>query len=91
MELLEEKHNPLLNRREIKLKVLDLASPPSAEAARKIISEKFSVAEELVHINKIAGKFGSRGFTIIANIYGSAPEREKFHLINKKQKKEAKK
>lgn len=87
----EEKHNPLLNRREIKLKVLNLAVPPSMEAARKIISEKYSVAEENVHINKVVGKFGSKGFIILANIYGSAPEREKFHLINKKQKKEAKK
>jgi ribosomal protein S24E len=85
----EEKHNPLLNRREIKFTVTDLPSPPSMDAARKIISEKFSAAEENVHISKVAGKFGSRGFTIIANIYTSSPEREKFHLINKKQKKEA--
>ena len=91
MELLEEKHNPLLNRKEIKLKVLDLPTPPSMEAARKIVSEKFSVAEENIHIIKVAGKFGSRGFTIIAKIYGSSPEREKFHLVNKKQKKEVKK
>jgi ribosomal protein S24E len=87
----EEKHNPLLNRREIKFQILNLPIPPSMDAAKKIVSEKYSVAEENVHINKIAGKFGSRGFTITANIYSSSPEREKFHLINKKQKKEAKK
>jgi ribosomal protein S24E len=87
----QEKHNPLMNRREIKFKVTDLSVPPSMDAARKIISEKFSAAEENVHISKVAGKFGSKGFTIIANIYGSAPERERFHLINKKQKKEVKK
>jgi ribosomal protein S24E len=61
------------------------------DAARKIVSEKFSTAEENVHIEKVAGKFGSKGFTIIANIYGSVPEREKFHLRHKKQKKEVKK
>ena len=56
-------------------------------AARKIVSEKFSVAEEHVHVNKIAVKFGSKGFVISANIYGSPSEREKFHLKNKKEKK----
>ena len=85
----EERHNPLMNRREIKFNVTNLSVPPSMDAARKIISEKYSVAEENVHISKVAGKFGSKGFTIIANIYLSSPEREKFHLINKKQKKEA--
>lgn len=82
----EERHNPLLNRREIKIKVLETI-PPSMGAARKIVSEKFSVVEEHVHINKIAGKFGSKGFVINANIYGSPSERERFHLKNKKEKK----
>lgn len=84
-----EKHNPLMNRREIRLKVSNLSVPSSMDAARKIIAEKYSVAEEQVHVSKVEGKFGSRGFTIIANIYSSSREREKFHLINKKQKKEA--
>jgi ribosomal protein S24E len=84
----QEKHNSLLNRREIKLKVLDLVVPPSMEAARKIISEKFSASEGHVHVEKVIGKFGSKGFTIVANIYGSPSERERFHLRNKKEKKE---
>lgn len=85
----KEKHNPLLNRKEIELKVSDSAVPPSMEAARKMVAEKLSVAEEHVHVNKVAGKFGSKSFTIIANVYGSPSEREKFHLINKKEKKAA--
>ncbi|MDD5699916.1 MAG: hypothetical protein PHH00_01845 [Candidatus Nanoarchaeia archaeon] len=88
MELIEEKQNTLLNRKELRLNVLELQSPPSMDVARKMVSEKFSVPEESVHINKIAGKFGSNGFTILANIYNSASERERFHLKHKKQKEE---
>ncbi len=86
MELTQEKQNMLLNRRELKLDVSELASPPSMENARKMVSEKFSVPEENIHINKIAGKFGSNDFTILANIYPTNSERDKFHLRHKKQK-----
>jgi ribosomal protein S24E len=86
---MKERHNPLLNRKEIELKVSDSQVPPSMEAARKIVAEKLSVAEEHVHINKVAGKFGSRSFTIIASVYGSPSEKERLHLINKKEKKAA--
>ncbi len=88
--MLEEKHNPLFNRKEVKIKVSDLTSPPSMESARKIVAEKFLVSQEHIHVEKVIGKFGSKIFTISANIYSSPLEREKFHLRNKKQKKEAK-
>jgi ribosomal protein S24E len=88
MESIEEKHNFLLNRKEIKMNI-DLKSPPNMASARTMVSEKFSAPEENVHISKIAGKFGSEGFTILANIYTSASEKDRFHLINKKQKKES--
>jgi ribosomal protein S24E len=86
MNIIEEKQNMLLNRKELKLNVSDLESPPNMENARKMVSEKFSVPEEQVHINKIAGRFGSKEFTILANIYNTGSERDKFHLRNKKQK-----
>ncbi len=91
MNTIEEKQNMLLNRRELILNISELASPPSIDIARKMISEKFSVPEESVHIGKIAGKFGSNGFTVLANIYNTSAERDKFHLRNKKEKAPAKK
>jgi len=90
MNIIEEKQNVLLNRRELKLNVSDLESPPSMDVARKMVSEKFSMPEEQIHINKIAGKFGTKGFTIIANLYNTNSERDKFHLRNKKEKAPAK-
>lgn len=90
MELKEEKHNFLLNRRELKFKVTELQSPPSMENARKMVSEKLSVPEENVHIEKVAGRFGTDDFTITAKVYGAGSERERFHVVNKKQKKDKK-
>jgi ribosomal protein S24E len=89
MNIIEEKQNMLLNRRELKLNVSDLESPPSMDVARKMVSEKFSIPEEQIHINKIAGRFGTKGFTIITNIYNTNSEKERFHKT--KPKKEAKK
>lgn len=88
MNIIEEKQNMLLNRREFKLDVSDLESPPSMGVAKKMVSEKFSIPEEQIHINKIAGKFGTKEFTIIANIYNTNSEKERFHKT--KTKKEAK-
>lgn len=89
MELIEEKQNSLLNRKELVLNISELESPPSMETAKKMVAEKFSVPEESIHISKIAGKFGSNGFTLLANIYSSGSEREKFHIRKKKEKKGA--
>ncbi|MCL5729962.1 MAG: hypothetical protein M1165_00120 [Candidatus Pacearchaeota archaeon] len=90
MELIEEKQNPLLNRKEVRFKVTELTSPPNMENARKMVAEKLSVSEENVHVEKVAGKFGTDDFTITAKIYGTAGERERFHVVNKKSKKEKK-
>ena len=89
MELIEEKQNSLLNRKELILNISELESPPSMETAKKMVAEKFSVPEENIHISRIAGKFGSKEFTLLANIYSSNSEREKFHVRKKKQKENA--
>lgn len=86
MELIEERQNSLLNRRELSLNVSELASPPSMDTAKKMVAEKFSVPEENVHISKIAGKFGSNDFVLSANVYNTSAEREKFHVKKVKAK-----
>ncbi|MFZ1971110.1 MAG: hypothetical protein WAU65_02955 [Candidatus Nanoarchaeia archaeon] len=87
MELTKEKHNILSNRREVIFKVTELQSPPSMGNAKKMVAEKLSVPEDQVHIEKVAGKFGTDDFTITAKIYSTSSERERFHVVNKKAKK----
>ncbi len=72
--IIEERENPLFKRKEIKFSV-DAEITPSHTDARKIISEKFSTNEENIRIKNILGKFGSKTFTISANIYASEQDK----------------
>jgi ribosomal protein S24E len=89
MESIEEKHNPLFDRKEVRINI-ERDSPPKKEEAVKIVSEKLSVPEETVHIDKIDGKFGTNDFMITAEVYTSKEEKERLNSINKKKKKAAK-
>jgi len=72
--ILEEKENPLFNRKEINFSI-DAEITPSHVDTRKIISEKFSTPEENIRIKNILGKFGSKTFTISTNIYASEQDK----------------
>ncbi len=85
-KILEEKGNSLFNRREIKLSVEAEVTPSNAET-EKFISEKFSTPIENIKIKKISGKFGSRNFTILVNLYGSEEHKNGIESKLKKNKK----
>ena len=51
MEILQEKENPFLKRREVLVRVFHPSSPtPSKEQAKEMIAEKFSCDKEKVNI-----------------------------------------
>lgn len=83
INIIEERENPLFKRKEVKFSV-DAEITPSHAKARKIISENFSTSEENIRIKNILGKFGSKTFTISANIYVS--ERDKLDTEGKSKK-----
>ena len=74
LKIIEEKANPLFNRKELQLKVQAKIIPSRAEIG-KLISEKFSTPLENIEIKKISGKFGSNFFDIITFIYESKEDR----------------
>lgn len=84
-KIINEKKNPLFNRKEIILEVESEITPNHIEA-EKIVSEKFKAAPETVKIKKILGKFGSKNFKISANIYSSREEKESIEAKPKKEK-----
>lgn len=88
-KILEEKENHLFNRKEIKLSVEAEVTPSNSEV-EKFISEKLSVPVENIKIKKISGKFGSKTFTIIINIYNSKEDKDRKELKIKKSKGEKK-
>lgn len=84
IEIVSEKENLLFSRKEIIL-AGEFDSAPSNEESKKIVADKFKADPELVRIQKIEGKFGTRIFRIIADIYSS---KEEFNRLVKKTKKE---
>lgn len=85
IEIINEKKNPIFNRKEIILEIESEITPSHVEA-EKIVYEKFKPAPESVKIKKISGKFGSKNFKISANIYSSKEERENIEAKPKEKK-----
>ena len=90
IKIIDEKKNPLFNRKEIVLEVKSEITPSHSEA-EKIISEKFKTSSEAFKIKKIYGRFGSKSFRINANIYSSKEEKENTEAKSKEEKEAAQK
>jgi len=90
IKIIDEKKNPLFNRKEIILEVESEITPSHSEA-EKIVSEKFKTSSETFKIKKIYGRFGSKVFKISANVYSSKKEKEEIEAKSKKEKEAAKK
>jgi len=86
MQIIEQKDNPLFNRKEIKV-LVEAPITPSINEAEKIISDKFPSAIENVKINKVKGRFGCKTFLINANIYNTFEDKENFEPKKKEKKK----
>ena len=89
-KIIDEKKNPLFDRKEIILEVESEITPSHTEAG-KIVSEKFKTSPEVFKIKKIQGNFGSKVFKISANIYPSKEEKENTEAKSKKEKEAEKK
>ncbi|VVB82116.1 Ribosomal protein S24e [uncultured archaeon] len=87
--IIHQRENPILKRKEVEIKV-ELEITPKTSEAEEIISKKFSSSIENVRIKKIKGKFGSKNFVIIANIYHSKEDKDKIEPKSKKDKGEKK-
>ncbi len=81
-KIIEERENPLFKRKEIKISI-DAEVSPNRTDILKSISEKFSVPADNIIIKKIHGKFGSKNFTISANLYSSKEEKENTEIMPK--------
>jgi len=85
MNILEDKQNDLLKRREVKV-IIEESSNPSMDKARKIVAEEFKAEEDGVLIKKIKGKFGRNTFLVVANIYKNKDAMEKVEPKSRKEK-----
>ena len=85
LEIIKETENSLFKRKEIQFS-LDAEITPSEKEMIELISDKFSTQAENISLKGIHGKFGSKTFTINANIYDSSEEKE---AVEQKKKKGA--
>ncbi len=90
INIIDEKQNPLFNRKEVLLEVEAEITPSHADA-EKIISEKFSTQPDAFKIKKIEGSFGSKVFKISANIYPSKKEKDDIEFKTKQEREAEKK
>lgn len=81
-KIIEERENPLFRRKEIRVSIDSEVSPNRSEILN-FISEKFSVPADNILVRKINGKFGSKNFTISANLYSSREEKENTEIMSK--------
>lgn len=82
-KIIEEKENPLFNRREIQFNVEAKITPSRAEVG-KLILEKFPTQIENIKIKEIHGRFGSNNFKVTTFIYGSEQDKNKVEIKKKK-------
>ncbi len=91
MEILQEKENKLLHRKEILLKTNFEKSTPSKEEITKQLVNKLKVDPEVLKLDKVKQKFGERSADITAYVYKDKESLKQVEVKNKKVKKEAKK
>ena len=84
LKILEEKHNLLFKRKEIKA-TLESEITPSRAHVLDLLAKKFDVSPENIKIKGIKGNFGIKRFSIGANIYHSKDEK---NIVKLKKKKE---
>jgi ribosomal protein S24E len=84
IKIINEKKNGLFNRNEVLAEVNSDVAPSRGEVL-KILSEKLSVPEENIKILGINGSFGSKTFSVEANIYSSKEDKDSLEIKKKKE------
>lgn len=86
MNIIHDKHNLLLKRKELMVSVHQ-ESNPSTSAAKTMIAQSLSVSEDLVVIKSIRNRYGVREFHIESFVYDSAESLDKTEQKAKEKKK----
>ena len=80
----QEKQNLLLDRKEVRIDVEADITPSRFECINAVV-EKFSCPKDVVNIIRVDSNFGTKVFTIVADIYGSKESKESIAIKRKKE------
>lgn len=88
VHIVNEKKNPILNRRELILSFPYLNKvTPKKEEVIKVVATALSTDEKLIALKKIAPIFGQQQARIYLNLYSDEKNLKRYEFINKKPKK----
>lgn len=77
LEIVSEKDNPLLKRKEVEVKILQEASTPSRESLKKQVSRDMKVPEERIAIYHIRQPFGRKESIAEVRVYTTKEDLER--------------
>ena len=86
IQVIEEKNNPILNRREIVFKVIHDASTPSRKSVVERLAATMNSKSSLVFVDSLKTEFGKRETIGYAKIYETAERAkqvERVHIIER--------
>ncbi|MHC1636250.1 MAG: 30S ribosomal protein S24e [Candidatus Methanospirareceae archaeon] len=86
MEIIKERENPLLRRREVIFKIKHEGGTPQRGEVRKLLVKRFRAKENVVVIDKMETEFGKKETVGYAKIYedeGRLKEIERVHKIRR--------
>ena len=81
---IQENKNPFFKRNEVKADV-ELDITPSREDALKALCEKFSCSIDVISVIRIDSNFGTKVFTVVADIYESKEAKDAIAMKRKKE------
>lgn len=84
MEIIEDKQNSLLKRKEVKV-IVEAEKNPTMQEAAKMIAGEFKSDEENIAVKLVKGRFGRSTFLVVANIYKSKEDKDKIEPAVKKK------
>lgn len=77
LQVLEEKNNPALQRKELKVAVdYEGAATPKLESVASELAKHFGAEQAVVDIRKLVGATGHSKGTVLVNIWASSAIRE---------------
>ena len=88
MKIIKQEYNPLLERKQVVVSLEHEGNKtPSNQEVKKLISENFKTAEDLITVKHVYTKFGDGISRIFAYVYENKDIFNAIELIRKKKKK----
>ena len=86
IEVIQDRQNPLLNRRELDLIIIYESGTPKRDEVREEISKKFGVEKDRIIVEKMESLFGANKAKVHVHIYDTAEHARRYerkHILRR--------